>query len=244
MREIVFDTETTGLDNKADRVIEIGGIELEDKFPTGRSFHVYINPEGREVHPEALAVHGISNADLADKPTFREIAGDFLDFVAGAKLVAHNANFDMGFINAELGRLGHPPITDEWVVDTLAIARRKHPMGPNSLDALCRRYGVDNSHREKHGALLDSELLAEVYIELAGGKQAALRLVSDEPGTATDDTADVAHSGEIRQRPAALPARLTESELAEHEKMIESLGEKAIWRKLGFGAPVAGGESG
>ena len=119
MREIVFDTETTGLDNKADRVIEIGGVELEDKFPTGRTFHVYINPEGREVHPEALAVHGISNADLADKPTFREIAEAFLDFVSGAKLVAHNANFDMGFINAELARLGQPAIGDEWVIDTL-----------------------------------------------------------------------------------------------------------------------------
>ena len=244
MREIIFDTETTGLDSKEDRVIEIGAIELVNRFPSGRTFHHYINSGGRQIHPDAQAVHGISMEALADKPVFAAIADEFVNFIEGAKLIAHNANFDMGFINAELGRLGHPPIADEWVVDTLAIARRKHPMGPNSLDALCRRYGVDNSHREKHGALLDSELLAEVYIELAGGKQAALRLVSDEPGTAADDTADVAHSGEIRQRPAALPARLTESELAEHEKMIESLGEKAIWRKLGFGAPVAGGESG
>ena len=244
MREIVFDTETTGLDNKADRVIEIGGVELEDKFPTGRTFHVYINPEGREVHPEALAVHGISNADLADKPTFREIAGAFLDFVSGAKLVAHNANFDMGFINAELARLGQPAIGDEWVIDTLAIARRKHPMGPNSLDALCRRYGVDNSHREKHGALLDSELLAEVYIELAGGKQAALRLVSDETDGTAEVLADAQHAIEVRQRPVPLAARLTATEVVAHESLVTGLGEKAIWRKLGFGSPGPGGESG
>ncbi len=244
MREIIFDTETTGLDNRADRVIEIGGVELEDKFPTGRTFHVYINPEGREVHPEALAIHGISNADLADKPTFRQIADDFLAFVAGAKLVAHNATFDMGFINAELARLGQPPIGPEWVIDTLAIARRKHPMGPNSLDALCRRYGVDNSHREKHGALLDSELLAEVYIELAGGKQAALRLVSDdETGASADAGSELVHH-EVRQRPASLTPRLTEAEIAAHESMVIGLGDKAIWAKLGFGSTEAIGESG
>ena len=244
MREIIFDTETTGLDNRADRVIEIGGVELEDKFPTGRTFHVYINPEGREVHPEALAIHGISNADLADKPAFRQIADDFLAFVAGAKLVAHNANFDMGFINAELGRIGHPPIGPEWVIDTLAIARRKHPMGPNSLDALCRRYGVDNSHREKHGALLDSELLAEVYIELAGGKQAALRLVSDDENGAALEAGSEPVQHEVRQRPAPLASRLTEAEIAAHESMVKGLGDKAIWAKLGFGSTEGTGESG
>ncbi|MCB1425571.1 MAG: DNA polymerase III subunit epsilon, partial [Notoacmeibacter sp.] len=147
MREIIFDTETTGLDNQADRVIEIGGVELVDRFPTGRTFHVYINPEGREVHPEALAVHGISNQDLADKPVFSAIVEEFLAFFSDARLVAHNASFDMGFINAELARLSLPPFDPALVVDTLAIARRKHPMGPNSLDALCRRYGIDNSHR-------------------------------------------------------------------------------------------------
>ncbi len=155
MREIIFDTETTGLDRLDDRVIEIGGVELINRFPTGRTFHVYINPEGKTVHPDALAVHGISNEQLADKSLFAGVLHDFLDFIDGAKLIAHNAMFDMGFINAELNRLGHPPIHNDRVVDTLALARRKHPMGPNSLDALCRRYGIDNSHRTMHGALLE-----------------------------------------------------------------------------------------
>ena len=131
MREIVFDTETTGLDSRADRVIEIGGVELVNRFPTGRSFHVYINPQGREVNPEALAVHGISNADLADKPIFEAIVEEFMEFIDGARLVAHNASFDLGFINAEFERCGHPPVEAHRVIDTLAIARRKHPMGPN-----------------------------------------------------------------------------------------------------------------
>ncbi len=176
MREIVFDTETTGLDSRLDRVIEIGGIELDNRFPTGRTFHVYLNPQGRQIHPEAQAVHGITDADLAGKPVFAEIADEFVAFIDGAKLVAHNAGFDIAFINAEFARLGHAADRSDRVVDTLALARRKHPMGPNSLDALCRRYGIDNSRRTKHGALLDSELLAEVYIELIGGKQAALGL--------------------------------------------------------------------
>ena len=174
MREIVFDTETTGLDWRDDRVIELGGIEMVNRFPTGRTFHRYINPQGREINVEAQAVHGISMADLADKPTFDGILADLLAFLEGAHLIAHNANFDIGFLNAEFGRLGVDMVEPARVVDTLAIARRKHPMGPNSLDALCRRYGIDNSHRTKHGALLDSELLAEVYIELIGGRQAAL----------------------------------------------------------------------
>ncbi len=147
MREIVFDTETTGLERLEDRVIEIGGVELINKFPTGRTFHKYINPQGRQVHAEALAVHGISNEQLLDKPTFAEILDEFLEFFDGAKLVAHNAMFDLGFINAELARLGQAEIQVERVVDTLALARRKHPMGPNSLDALCKRYGIENGHR-------------------------------------------------------------------------------------------------
>ncbi|TIT34521.1 MAG: DNA polymerase III subunit epsilon, partial [Mesorhizobium sp.] len=176
MREIIFDTETTGLDMREDRIIELGGVELVNRFPTGRTFHRFINPQGRAVHAEAQAVHGISAADLVGKPIFSEIAEEWLAFTDGAKLIAHNANFDIGFLNLEFGRLGHPAIDVGRVVDTLALARRKHPMGPNSLDALCRRYGIDNGHRTKHGALLDSELLAEVYIELIGGKQAALIL--------------------------------------------------------------------
>lgn len=229
MREIIFDTETTGLDNREDRVIEIGAIELDNRFPTGRTFHHYINPQGRQVHPDAQEVHGISNADLEGKPTFPAILQEFLDFIDGAKLVAHNANFDIGFINAEFARLDVPPVDPAIVVDTLALARRKHPMGPNSLDALCRRYGIDNSRRTKHGALLDSELLAEVYIELIGGKQAAL--VLDSASSPSGDTrSDIVIA--IATRPEPLPSRLTEAELAAHEKLVASLGEKAIWAKL------------
>jgi DNA polymerase III subunit epsilon len=236
MREIVFDTETTGLDRLSDRVIEIGGVELDNRFPTGRTFHVYINPEGRSVHPEALAVHGISDAQLADKPVFAAIVDEFLAFVDGAKLVAHNATFDMGFINAELARLGHPAIPDERVVDTLALARRRHPMGPNSLDALCRRYGIDNAHRTLHGALLDSQLLADVYIELIGGRQAALGLsVVEETVAVVDGGAVVANIG---PRPVPLPPRLTAEERESHAIMVARLGSKALWTKLGKPTPA------
>ena len=240
MREIIFDTETTGLDARDDRIIEIGGIELDNRFPTGRSFHVYINPQGRAVHPDALAVHGISDAHLADKPDFEAIAQDFLAFIEGARLVAHNAAFDAGFINAEFARLGLPPIGPERVIDTLALARRRHPMGPNSLDALCRRYGIDNSRRTKHGALLDSELLAEVYIELIGGKQAALVLdmVPQESAEATT-LIDISIIG--RARPAPLPVRLSESDRAAHARLVGELGEKALWLKVAL-APDSRGQ--
>jgi len=167
IREIIFDTETTGLSAKdGDRVIEIGAIELINRFPTGNIFHVFINPEGKEVHPDALEVHGISNAFLADKPNFADTIGDFDAFFGEGNLVAHNASFDMGFLNAELRRIDRPAIDPNRVVDTLTLARRKFPGQRNSLDALCSRFGIDNSRREKHGALLDSELLAEVYLEL------------------------------------------------------------------------------
>jgi DNA polymerase-3 subunit epsilon len=231
MREIVFDTETTGLDWRDDRVIELGGIELLNRFPTGRSFHRYINPQGREINAEAQAVHGISMADLADKPSFGDIVEEFIEFIDGAHLVAHNAGFDIAFINAEFARLGQPAVEQGRVVDTLAIAKRKHPMGPNSLDALCRRYGIDNSHRTKHGALLDSELLAEVYIELIGGKQAALGLDSIASGSSSAiEIATIEIT--IRQRPAPLAPRLTEAELAAHGMLVKELGEKAIWLKM------------
>lgn len=231
MREIVFDTETTGLDNRLDRIIEIGGIELVNRFPTGRVFHHYINSQGREIYADAEAVHGIGMAQLVGKPIFDTIAPEFLAFVDGARLVAHNAGFDMGFVNAELARLGHPAIGSDRVIDTLAIARRKHPMGPNSLDALCRRYGIDNSRRTKHGALLDSELLAEVYIELIGGKQAALGLeiVEEDRGAAGAETFSVAA---IAPRPRALPSRLSEAERAAHAALVKQLGENAIWAKM------------
>jgi DNA polymerase III subunit epsilon len=231
MREIIFDTETTGLDMREDRVIELGGIELVNRFPTGRTFHHYINPQGRQINPEAQAVHGIGAADLVGKPAFHEIAEEFLVFIDGAKLVAHNANFDLGFINAEFGRIGHPAVGLERMVDTLALARRKHPMGPNSLDALCRRYGVDLGRRTKHGALLDSELLAEVYIELIGGKQTAL--VLDAIATSADSSAVQEIVIVLGERPTPLAPRLSDVERAAHALMVESLGEKAAWSRFG-----------
>ena len=230
MREIIFDTETTGLDRLDDRVIEIGAVELVNRFPTGRMFHVYINPEGKAVHADALAVHGISNDQLTDKPLFAGILQDFLDFIDGAKLIAHNAMFDIGFINAEFNRLGHPPVHSDRIVDTLALARRKHPMGPNSLDALCRRYGIDNSHRTMHGALLDSQLLAEVYIELIGGKQAALGLTMAEQAD-TRQMGDQSGVIVVPPRPAPLRPRLTEEERLAHARLVEKIGEKAIWNE-------------
>ncbi len=232
MREIVFDTETTGLDSREERIIEIGGVELVNRFPTGRVFHRYLNPQGRAIHPDAQAVHGISAADLADKPTFADIADEFLAFIDGASLVAHNAGFDMAFVNAELARIGQRAVDPGLVVDTLQLARRRHPMGPNSLDALCRRYGIDNSHRTKHGALLDSELLAEVYVELIGGKQAALGL--DSATQRSDGQAEsVSLEIVIRTRPAPLAPRLTEMELQAHRALVAELGAKAIWLRIG-----------
>jgi len=231
MREIVFDTETTGLDARADRVIEIGGVELVNRFPTGRTFHEFINPQGRSVHPEALAIHGISDAQLAGKPTFVEVVDRFLEFIDGATLVAHNATFDIAFVNAELDRVGQPAVTVDRVIDTLAIAKRKHPMGPNSLDALCRRYGIDNSHRTKHGALLDSELLAEVYIELIGGRQAALGLeivVEAEVAGSTGIHAEI----EIAARPVPLAPRISEAEREAHARLVADLGQNALWNRF------------
>lgn len=231
MREIIFDTETTGLDAREDRIIELGGVELINRFPTGRTFHVFINPQGREINPEAQAVHGIGMDQLVGKPVFGDVLADFLEFIDGAKLVAHNAGFDIAFINAEFQRLGEPPVEPGRVVDTLALARRKHPMGPNSLDALCRRYGIDNSRRTKHGALLDSELLAEVYVELIGGKQAALVLETGLAGKVDMAGAEIVITA-VLQRPIALAPRLTEDELSAHDQLVGRLGEKAIWAKL------------
>lgn len=234
LREIIFDTETTGLDSREDRIIEIGGIELIDHFPTGRTIHLYINADGRKVHPDALAVHGITDESLADKPKFAEVADQILDFFGDGLWIAHNATFDMGFINAELARLDRPPVLPAQVVDTLSLARRKHPMGPNSLDALCKRYGIDNSHRLKHGALLDSELLAEVYIELIGGKQTALGF-GGTPDGRSNGGVGVAQVVEIIARPAPLAPRLTAEEAAAHAALVGKLGEKAIWGKYWLG---------
>jgi len=233
MREIIFDTETTGLDNRMDRIIEIGGIELFNHFPTGKTLHLFVNPGDQKVHPDALAVHGITDEFLKDKPPFAEVVEQILDFFGDGKWIAHNATFDMGFVNAELARLGLPPILPDRVVDTLSLARRKHPMGPNSLDALCRRYGIDNSHRTKHGALLDSELLAEVYIEMIGGRQAALGLgVAGSASQNKNDTeVEEAVVAAIMERPRPLAPRLSEAEAEAHDALIAKLGQKAVWSK-------------
>ncbi|TCU16301.1 DNA polymerase III subunit epsilon [Rhizobium sullae] len=232
MREIIFDTETTGLDSRIDRIIEIGGIELLNHFPTGRTIHIYINPGNQKVHPDALAVHGITDEFLKEKRPFAEVVEEIIDFFGDAKWIAHNATFDMGFVNAELARLGMPPILPERVVDTLSLARRKHPMGPNSLDALCRRYGIDNSHRTKHGALLDSELLAEVYIEMIGGRQTALGL-SVAAATGSGDAEIVLEEAVdiVLKRPRPLAPRLSEEEAQAHDALIAALGSKGVWAK-------------
>ena len=224
MREIVLDTETTGTDPAAgDRIIEIGCVELVNQFPTGRTFHTYVNPQ-RSVSQGAFNVHGLSEAFLADKPVFSAVAEEFLEFVGDGRLVIHNAAFDIAFLNAELARTGQAPLDMMRVVDTLSLARRKHSGAPNNLDALCARYGIDNSRRTKHGALLDAELLSEVYIELIGGKQADLGL-SLRPAAA-------ARSGivvEARRRVVA--SRLTDAEREAHLAFVADLGAGAIWRE-------------
>ncbi len=227
MREIVLDTETTGLDpGLGHRVIEIGALELINHLPSGRSFQAYINPE-RPIPPEAEAVHGLGNVFLKDKPVFAAVAEEFLGFISDAALVIHNASFDVAFLNAELGILGKPPIPGERVVDTLALARQKHPMGPNSLDALCKRYGIDCSKRTRHGALLDSELLADVYLELIGGRQTVFTLAT---AAITRPFVSVqTRPGLTRLRP--LPSRLSEAERAAHGRFVEGLGSGALWKK-------------
>ncbi|TAK46769.1 MAG: DNA polymerase III subunit epsilon [Xanthobacteraceae bacterium] len=226
MREIVLDTETTGLfPEQGDRLVEIGCVELLNRFPTGQTFHCFINPE-RDVPAEAFAVHGLSTEFLADKQTFPGVADAFLDFIGEAPLVIHNAAFDIGFINAELGRLSRPPVERHRLIDTLLLARRKHP-GKNSLDDLCARYGVDNARRTKHGALLDAELLAEVYIELIGARQA--QLVLGETRAAAAGQAEMVR----RQRPQALASRVSDAERAAHAGFVATLGDKTIWKDYG-----------
>ena len=229
MREIVLDTETTGLDPaEGHRIVEIGGVELLNHVPTGRTFHVYLNP-GRPMPSEAFAVHGLSDDFLRDKPRFPDVAGDFLAFIAEARLVIHNAAFDMRFLNAELAAAGRPVLPDGCALDTLAIARQRFPGSPASLDALCRRFGIDNSARTKHGALLDSEILAEVYLELIGGRQPDLVLAPAAPARRPVAEAPVVQSRSARNRPSPLPARLTDAERAAHEAFVAGLGSGAIW---------------
>jgi DNA polymerase-3 subunit epsilon len=225
MREIVFDTETTGLDAlQGDRVVEIGCVELVNRFPTGKTFHVYINPE-RDMPEGAFRVHGLSSEFLKDKPVFADIADDFLTFVGDATLVAHNASFDLGFINAELDRLEMPVLPRDRLLDTLLLARRKHPNGPNKLDDLCGRYGIDNSRRTKHGALLDAEILADVYLEMIGARQAQLGLGQDDMAGA-----GAGYRAVVAVRMTSLAPRLTEAERAAHRAFVATLGEAALWR--------------
>lgn len=227
-RDIIFDTETTGLDATNDRVIEIGAIELIDLNISGRSFHYYLNPQGCTVHPAALQVHGISNEFLADKPIFKDVVDEFIQFIDGANLVAHNASFDVKFLNAELARINYPALNDDLVIDTLKLARQKFPMGPNSLDALCRRFMIDNSHREKHGALLDSEILAEVYIELLGGKQKSFELYEENIQIVeTDQKTVISLSREVEYI-----SNLTENEAIAHNQLCDKMGDKFLWNKL------------
>lgn len=225
MREIVLDTETTGLDpNTGDRIVEIGAVELFNHMPTGKTYHQYINPQ-RDMPAGAFAVHGLSAEFLADKPVFPDIAQAFLDFVGDSKMVIHNASFDMKFLNAELKWCQKSKLPMSQALDTLDIARRKYPGASNSLDALCRRFGIDNSARTLHGALLDSEILAEVYLELIGGRQPDFML------SVVSNNAENGGSSDFRstRRPNPLPDRLSETEIADHDAFVKDLDGETIW---------------
>ncbi|GAB4478309.1 MAG: DNA polymerase III subunit epsilon [Erythrobacter tepidarius] len=232
MREVIFDTETTGLDPRTgDRMVEIGCIEMVDRVETGRTFHAYFNPE-RDMPIEAERVHGLSAEFLATKPRFAELADELLAFLGDSLLVAHNAGFDFGFLNAELERIGRAPIAAERMVDTVALARKKHPGAKNSLDALCTRYGIDRSHRVKHGALLDAELLAQVYVELTGGRQIGLGLAERETAAALRPTTITATSTAPAERPVRPPRPHAPSaaELERHSAFVAGI-ENAIWTR-------------
>ena len=232
MREIVLDTETTGFEPETgDRIVEIGAVELFNHLPTKRHFHVYINPE-RPMPEAAFAVHGLGDDFLRDKPVFAQIARDFVEFIGDARLVIHNAAFDMKFLNHELGRLGYPALPMERAIDTVLMARRKFPGAPASLDALCRRFGIDNSARTLHGALLDSEILAEVYLELIGGRQPDFGLNAEPVAPArAERTAQADSTWRPRPRPRPLPPRITEEEAAAHAGFVASRGDGALGKR-------------
>jgi DNA polymerase III subunit epsilon len=225
MREIVLDTETTGLDPlRGDRLVEIGCIEIYNRMPTGQTFHRYINPE-RDMPAEAFAVHGLSSEFLSTKPLFTEVVEEFLEFIGDAPLVIHNASFDISFINAELDRTKRQPVSRDRLVDTLLLARRKHPGVSNRLDDLCSRYAIDNSRRTKHGALLDAELLAEVYIDLIGARQSQLILAAETVDIRIGVGGDVPR----RQRAIPLVVRVSEEDRIAHRAFVATLGDKPIW---------------
>src|ERR1700745_3614465 len=225
MREIVLDTETTGVEPlRGDRLVEIGCVEIFNRMPTGIPFHRHINPQ-REMPAEAFAVHGLSTEFLNTKPLFAEVADEFLEFIGEAPLVIHNASFDISFINAELERIQRPIIARERLVDTLLLARRKHPGVSNRLDDLCSRYAIDNSRRSKHGALLDAELLADVYFDLIGARQSQLILASESRAIRLDASGETLR----RQRTVPLTARITIEEREAHRAFIATLGDKPIW---------------
>lgn len=224
MREIVLDTETTGLDpSTGDRIVELGAVELVNHMPTGNTFHRHVNPQ-RAVPAEAAAIHGLTTSFLADKPVFSQVVGDLLEFLGDARLVIHNASFDMKFLNAELGWCGRPTLPAGRALDTLDLARRRFPGAQNSLDALCRRFGVDNSGRVHHGALLDSELLAEVYLELIGGRQPDLTLTVAATGPSQG-----AGAWTPPPRPRPLAARLTPVEAEAHTVFVAGLAGGGFW---------------
>ena len=225
MREIVFDTETTGIDPATgDRMVEIGCIEVLGRMPTGRTFHAYFNPE-RDMPMEAERVHGLSATFLSAKPRFRETVHELLEFIADSPLVAHNAQFDFGFLNLELGLCDHPPVCNTRMVDTLALARRRHPGAKHSLDALCSRYGIDRSHRVLHGALLDAELLSQVYIELTGGRQIGLELAAETAAAAAATVVFRPRQGEYR---APRPHAPSAEELVRHKAFLQAF-ESPLW---------------
>ncbi|AQX29963.1 DNA polymerase III subunit epsilon [Bartonella schoenbuchensis] len=231
MREIIFDTETTGLDKDSDRIIEIGCVEMVDRYLTKRQFHVYLNPQGVIIPDEVVAIHGLTNERLKNEKKFEDIADEFLEFIDGATMVAHNASFDISFLNAELGRINKPLISVDNVIDTLAIARQKFPMGPNSLDVLCKRFGIDNSNRVLHGALLDAEILADVYIELIGGKQGVLSFDNNSDlDENIQNGKNVSHT--VKTRPHALPSRLSTQEKDMHADLVKKIGDKALWNNF------------
>ncbi|MCW5702124.1 MAG: DNA polymerase III subunit epsilon [Bradyrhizobium sp.] len=226
MREIVLDTETTGLDPlRGDRLVEVGCVELFNRMPTGQTFHRYMNPE-RDMPAEAFAVHGLSTEFLASKPLFSEVVEEFLAFIGDAPLVIHNASFDISFINAELDRIKRTSIPRDRLVDTLLLARRKHPGVSNRLDDLCSRYAIDNSRRTKHGALLDAELLAEVYIDLIGARQSQLVLAAETVDIRTGAGGETSR----RQREVPLAARVTDEDRLAHRAFVATLGDKPIWK--------------